>query len=104
MPNDTAAAFGQLGFNFSDGWKLQLGARYSWNDTTNRIYNVIPEYFYDEFAHQSEHDDRLTGKADLSWAVNDNNYLYAFIATGYKQGGSISPSVPRISSRFAPKT
>jgi iron complex outermembrane receptor protein len=87
VPNDTAAAFGQLGFNFSDGWKLQLGARYSWNDTTNRIYNVIPEYFYDEYAHQSEHDDRLTGKADLSWAVNDNNYLYGFVATGYKQGG-----------------
>ncbi|MGA8096365.1 MAG: TonB-dependent receptor [Steroidobacteraceae bacterium] len=87
VPNDTAAAFGQLGFHFSHGWKLQLGARYSWNDTTNRIYNVIPEFFYDEYAHQSEHDDRLTGKADLSWAINANNYLYAFVATGYKQGG-----------------
>jgi iron complex outermembrane receptor protein len=87
VPNDTAAAFGQLGFHFSHGWKFQLGARYSWNDTTNRIYNVIPEFFYNEYAHQSEHDDRLTGKADLSWAVNPDNYLYAFVATGYKQGG-----------------
>lgn len=87
VPNDTAATFGQVGFHFSHGWKLQLGARYSWNDTTNRIYNVIPEFFYDEYARQSEHDDRLTGKADLSWAVDANNYLYAFIATGYKQGG-----------------
>ncbi|HJS88342.1 MAG TPA: TonB-dependent receptor [Steroidobacteraceae bacterium] len=87
VPNDTAAAFGQLGFHFSHGWKFQLGARYSWNDTTNRIYNVIPEFFYNEYAHQSEHDDRLTGKADLSWAVNADNYLYAFVATGYKQGG-----------------
>jgi iron complex outermembrane receptor protein len=87
VPNDTAAAFGQLGFHFSDGWKLQIGARYSWNDTTNRIYNVIPEFFYNEYAHQSEHDDRLTGKADLSWTVNPDNYLYAFVATGYKQGG-----------------
>ena len=87
VPNDTAAAFGQLGFHFSHGWKLQVGARYSWNDTTNRVYNVIPEFFYNEYAHQSEHDDRLTGKADLSWAVNGNNYLYAFVATGYKQGG-----------------
>jgi len=87
VPNDTAAAFGQLGFHFSHGWEFQLGARYSWNDTTNRVYNVIPEFFYDEYAHQSEHDDRLTGKADLSWTVDDNNYLYAFVATGYKQGG-----------------
>ena len=87
VPNDTAAAFGQLGFHFSHGWKLQIGARYSWNDTTNRVYNVIPEFFYNEYAHQSEHDDRLTGKADLSWTVNPDNYLYAFVATGYKQGG-----------------
>ncbi|HEV2442289.1 MAG TPA: TonB-dependent receptor [Steroidobacteraceae bacterium] len=87
VPNDTAAAFGQLGFHFSDGWKLQLGARYSWNDTTNRVYNTIPEFDYNEYVRQSEHDDRLTGKADLSWTVNDNNYLYAFVATGYKQGG-----------------
>jgi iron complex outermembrane receptor protein len=87
VPNDTAAAFGQLGFHFGHGWKLQLGGRYSWNDTTNRIYNVIPEFFYNEYAHQSEHDDRLTGKADLGWTVDADNYLYAFIATGYKQGG-----------------
>jgi iron complex outermembrane receptor protein len=87
VPNDTAAAFGQLGLHFSHGWKLQLGGRYSWNDTTNRIYNVIPEFFYNEYAHQSEHDDRLTGKADLGWTVDADNYLYAFVATGYKQGG-----------------
>lgn len=87
VPNDTAAAFGQVGFHLSQRWKFQLGARYSWNDTTNRVYNVIPEFFYDEYAHQSEHDDRLTGKADLSWTVNANNFLYAFVATGYKQGG-----------------
>jgi iron complex outermembrane receptor protein len=87
VPNDTAAAFGQLGFHFSHGWQFQLGARYSWNDTTNRVYNIIPQFFYNEYAHQSEHDDRLTGKANLSWTVNDDNYLYAFVATGYKQGG-----------------
>ncbi|MBW4053226.1 MAG: TonB-dependent receptor [Proteobacteria bacterium] len=87
VPNDTAAAFGQLSFHFSRGWKFQLGGRYSWNDTTNRIYVVIPEFFYNQYVHQTEHDDRLTGKADLSWTVNPNNYLYAFVATGYKQGG-----------------
>lgn len=87
VPNDTAAAFGQLGFHLGHGWKLEIGARYSWNDTTNRIYNVIPEFFYNEYAHQTEHDDRVTGKADLSWTVNADNYLYAFVATGYKQGG-----------------
>ncbi len=95
--DDTAASFGQLSFNFDGGWKLQLGARYSWNDSTNRGDIRIPEYYYDLLNHQTEHDDRVTGKADLSWAVDANNFLYAFIATGYKQGGLNLPinSIPQ---------
>lgn len=85
--NDTAATFGQMSFHFSHGWKFQLGARYSWNDSTNRVHVVIPQFFYDQPAHQTERDDRVTGKASLSWAINSDNYLYAFVATGYKQGG-----------------
>jgi len=95
--DDTAAAFGQLSFNFSHGWKLQLGARYSWNDSTNRGDIRITEYDYYLVNHQAEHDDRVTGKANLSWTINSNSYLYAFVATGYKQGGLNLPinSVPQ---------
>ena len=95
--DDTAAAFGQLGFNFSHGWKFQLGARYSWNDSTNRGDIRIPEYHYYLPNHQTEHDDRVTGKADLSWTVDADNFLYAFVATGYKQGGLNLPinSIPQ---------
>lgn len=85
--NDTAATFGQLSFHFSHGWKFRVGARYSWNDSTNRVHVVIPQFFYNQPAHQTERDSRVTGKASLGWAVNSNNYLYAFVATGYKQGG-----------------
>jgi iron complex outermembrane recepter protein len=95
--DDTAAAFGQLGFHFSHGWKFQLGARYSWNDSTNRGDIRIPEYAYYLVNHQTEHDDRVTGKADLSWTIDADNFLYAFVATGYKQGGLNLPinSIPQ---------
>ncbi len=95
--DDTAATFGQLSFNFSHGWKFQLGTRYSWNDSTNRGDIRIPEYYYDLLNHQTEHDDRVTGKANLSWAIDESNFLYAFVATGYKQGGLNLPinSIPQ---------
>lgn len=89
--NDTAATFGQLGFHFSHGWKLQIGARYSWNDSTNRVHVLIPEFSYDASDHQTVHDQRVTGKAALGWEVNAHNYLYTFVATGYKQGGLNTP-------------
>lgn len=83
----TGAGFGQLSFHFHHGVKFQVGARYSYNDSTNHGSVIIPEFFYNQTIHQTEHDDRLTGKASLSWAVNKDNYLYTFVATGYKQGG-----------------
>ena len=85
--NDTAATFGQVAFHFKHGVKLQLGARYSWNDSTNRGNVLITEFHYKVSTHQTLHNSRVTGKAALSWEVNRNNYLYTFVATGYKQGG-----------------
>ncbi len=84
---DSAAAFGQLSLHFSHGVRFQLGARYSYNDSVNRVGVVIPEFFYAEPNHQMERDYHTTGKASLGWTVNPDNYLYAFVATGYKQGG-----------------
>jgi iron complex outermembrane receptor protein len=98
--NDTAATFGQLGFHFGRGVKFQLGARYSYNDSTNRVHIVIPEFSYDQPDHQTEHDDRVTGKAALSWTVDGGNYLYAFVATGYKQGGLNTPIGTQLQAPF----
>ncbi len=98
--NDTAAAFGQLSFHFNHGVEFQLGMRYSYNDSTNRVHIEIPQFFYDQPDHQTEHDDRLTGKAALSWSVNASNYLYAFVATGYKQGGLNTPIGTQLQKPF----
>lgn len=84
---NTAAAFGQLSFNFSSGVQFQLGVRYSHSDSTNHVSTFIPEYDLPVADHQAEHDDKVTGKAALNWVVDPNNFLYAFVATGYKAGG-----------------
>ncbi len=96
----TGAGFGQLSFHFNQGVKFQLGARYSYNDSTNHGSVIIPEFLYNQPIHQTEHDDRLTGKAALSWAVNRDNYLYTFVATGYKQGGLNLPIGNKLQAPF----
>jgi iron complex outermembrane receptor protein len=100
--NNTAAVFGQLSFNMHSGVQLQLGARYSHNDSTNHVTVAIPEFGVALPDHQTEHDDKVTGKAALNWAVDPNNFLYAFVATGSKPGGLNTPSplLPGLPSNF----
>jgi iron complex outermembrane receptor protein len=89
---NTGAAFGQLTFKLSSSLQLQLGARYSYNDSTNRVHITTPEFGIFIPDNQSEQDDKATGKVALTWTVNPGNYLYAFVATGYKPGGLNVPS------------
>jgi iron complex outermembrane receptor protein len=89
---NTAAAFGQVGFNFDSGVQFQLGLRWSHNDSTNHVSIDVPEFASRVADHQSERDDKLTGKAALNWVVDPNNFLYAFVATGYKAGGLNVPA------------
>ena len=90
--NNTAAAFGQLSFNMPAGVQFQLGVRYTHTDSTNHITISVPEFLLAVPDHQSEHDDKVTGKAALNWTVGPNNFLYAFVATGSKAGGLNMPS------------
>jgi iron complex outermembrane recepter protein len=89
---NTAATFGQLSLNFDSGVQFQLGLRYSHNDSTNHVSIDVPEFGGLVGDHQAEHDDKLTGKAALNWVVDRDNFLYAFVATGYKAGGLNVPS------------
>jgi iron complex outermembrane receptor protein len=94
---DTAAAFGQLTFNLTDRLQLQIGGRYSYNDSTNHVptmvtYPAVP-LVYSLLDVQSEHDDRPTGKVSLSYKLTPNNFLYAFASTGYKPGGLNVPAL-----------
>jgi iron complex outermembrane receptor protein len=83
----TAAAFGQVSWNFDNGLQLQVGARYSKWSSTNRAHYTVPEFALDFFQDQTEDGDNFTGKVALNWNVNDDNFLYAFVASGAKPGG-----------------
>jgi iron complex outermembrane receptor protein len=91
---NTAAAFGQLSCNLPGDVQLQLGLRYSHSDSTNHVTIYVPEPAFAGTLpdHQTEHDDKVTGKAAVSWSVDSDNFLYAFVATGYKAGGLNVPS------------
>jgi iron complex outermembrane receptor protein len=86
----TAAAFGQVSYDLPAGFQLQVGARYSKWSTTNRVTYFVPQLAFAGFTfHQNETEsgNNVTGKVTLNWTIDDNNFLYAFVASGAKPGG-----------------
>jgi len=85
----TAAGFGQVSFNLPDGFQLQAGLRYSAWSTTNVGLDFVPEYapFLNQSMNETFSGQNLTGKVTLNWKVDNDNFLYAFVATGAKPGG-----------------
>jgi iron complex outermembrane recepter protein len=85
---ENSAVFGQASFNLPAGLQLQLGARYSQSSTVNDgSTNLIGAYY------QREEFSNLSGKVTLNWTVNDDHFLYAFAATGFRPGGLNVPVV-----------
>ena len=86
----TAAAFGQAGYELGHGLQLQVGARYSKWSTTNRVTYNVPQLAAFGFVfkqNETETGSNVTGKVTLNWQVDENNFLYAFVASGAKPGG-----------------
>ena len=83
------AGFGQVNFNLPGGFQLQAGGRYTAWSTRNVGLDFVPEYspFLDQSMDESFSGHNFTGKVALNWKVDDNNFLYAFVATGAKPGG-----------------
>lgn len=84
-PKVMAAAFGQISFDLTDSLELQIGARYSSAKTTNHV-NVL-QYGTPIVDDQTAKFSNWSGKVSLGWTVDDHNYLYAFVATGFRPGG-----------------
>jgi iron complex outermembrane receptor protein len=91
-PNQAWAAFGQGSLNLSNGLQLQLGGRWSDNRSKNDVqilqFSTIP--ITDE---QSTSSSSFDYKGSINWTINDDQFLYAFIATGYKPGGLNVPVI-----------
>jgi iron complex outermembrane receptor protein len=83
------AGFGQVGYKILDNLQLQFGARYSYNRTTNNVtwnqYGAVAD------VHQFAKSYAFTYKGSINWQLDENNFLYAFVATGYKPGGLNPP-------------
>ncbi len=89
-PQVSFAGFGQISVNIIDGLQAQFGARYTTHRSTNDacwIQYGFPVCQNSVVAKSNA----VTYKGSLNWSVNDNNFLYAFIATGYKPGGINAP-------------
>ncbi|HNV84433.1 MAG TPA: TonB-dependent receptor [Arenimonas sp.] len=84
-PKQTSAVFGKLGFELSDRFELELGARYSRSRTSNDV--SIVQYGTPLLAIQTAEFSNVSGKLALNFQVSDTQFLYAFAATGYRPGG-----------------
>ena len=82
---ENKAFFGQVSFDMPQGFRLQIGARYSDHSTENDI--DINQYGLPLTQQQKEKFSNTSGKVTLNWTVNDHHFLYAFAATGFRPGG-----------------
>lgn len=109
LPNkDILGVFGQGGYKITPDLEFQLGVRYSHYKVKARGGGVFigagipgfpPGGLFVASTEGDHADGRVTGKAALNWKVDEDNLIYAFVARGYKSGGSNSPT-----SEFAPET
>jgi iron complex outermembrane receptor protein len=84
-PKETTAAFGQVTLDLTAGWQLQVGARYSDHSTENHI--SVNQFGLPLLQDQRAEYSNLSGKIALNWTVDADNFLYAFVATGFRPGG-----------------
>lgn len=84
-PKQNSAVFGQFAYDLTPSLELTVGLRYSDSRTTNHVR--VLQYGTPITQEQSAKFNATSGKVSLGWTVNDHNYLYAYVATGYKPGG-----------------
>ncbi|HEX3916149.1 MAG TPA: TonB-dependent receptor [Caulobacteraceae bacterium] len=90
-PKVTQAVFGQVSYDITPALQLQVGLRYT--DESFGLRDDSPTIFdgvvlLSDLAYTAHTSDRgVTGKVALNWKLDDNNFLYAFVATGRKAAG-----------------
>lgn len=92
-PKSTAAAFGQVSYDLTESLELQVGARYSRSTVENDAVSAIPEAGLSITQNDRVEEDKVTGKVALNWTLDTDNFLYGFVATGYKAGGLNGPNI-----------
>ncbi|MEM1153380.1 MAG: TonB-dependent receptor, partial [Pseudomonadota bacterium] len=88
----TAAAFGQIEYDFNERWALTAGARYTYIDIDFALDASFPILgvlgFQDENNFEdSQTDGQWSGKIGLDYTPTNDHLFYASIAKGFKGGG-----------------
>jgi iron complex outermembrane receptor protein len=116
LPNFTqilqsVAAFGQVSYKLTPRLQIQAGLRYTrdWNEvgagghvTIDLGIPGVPPIYVNQAG--IETDSATTGKVALNWTVSKENYLYAFVAKGFKAGGFNPATANGPQSNFSPET
>ncbi|MBY6190920.1 TonB-dependent receptor [Microbulbifer agarilyticus] len=91
LETTSTAVYGQMDWNVTDDLVVTLGARYSkdeksGNDLTFAQYVGDPS---SPFVSRSESEswDQPTWKLGLDYTLSEDQFLYGFVATGYRSGG-----------------
>lgn len=84
-PKETSALFGQVTFDLSESLELQVGARYAESSTENFIN--VSQYGIPIVQNQQADWSNLSGKVALNWTIDDHNFVYGYVATGFRPGG-----------------
>lgn len=84
-PKETTAVFGQISLDLTDSLQLQIGARYAHASAEHDLR--FSQYGLPLTQQQSIDWDNTSGKVSLNWTVDDHNFLYGFVATGFRPGG-----------------
>lgn len=100
-PERSLAAFGQVGFEITPNLKIDLGGRYTASRSTN--YVQVQQYGTPISQVQTVTSDNFSYKATLGWKASDSQYLYAFVATGFRPGGLNVPVGLGLPAPFKPE-
>ncbi len=84
-PKHASAVFAQTKFAITDEFEVELGARYSKHKTRNDVY--VMQYGLPIVAQQEAKYSDTSGKVALNWLLDDNHFVYAMAATGFRPGG-----------------
>jgi iron complex outermembrane recepter protein len=84
-PVTAFAGFGQLSFQLTQAFQLQIGARYTTSETTNHVQ--VMQYGLPLADDQSQKYVNTSGKVSLNYTFDQNNFLYGFVSTGFRPGG-----------------
>jgi iron complex outermembrane receptor protein len=101
-PTQAVAGFGQVSFQLTSGLQLQIGARYTAAETTN--HTQVLQYGLPIVDEQSAKYVNTSGKVALNWTIDPNNFVYGFVATGFKPGGLNVPVGIGQPAPFGPET